>query len=67
MGLNRNALKEAIKAASGADSIQEAQEAYANTLADGILAFVQSGVVNTNVSTTGSASAQTGTGVGSVS
>ena len=70
MGLNKTALKAAIKsaqqAASGSANIAQAQEIYASTLANAIDAFVKSGQVDTIVNTTGSPSTHTGTGVGAI-
>ncbi|OCB72091.1 hypothetical protein B0A79_12740 [Flavobacterium piscis] len=71
MALNKSGLEGSIKAllseekgkidnASSIDNI-------AAKLASAIEVFVKSGTVNTTVTTTGSASAQTGTGVGSIS
>lgn len=71
MALNKSGLEGSIKAllseekgkidnASSIDNI-------AAKLASAIEVFVKSGTVNTTVTTTGSAAAQTGTGVGSIS
>jgi len=49
------------------DKSNSAREETAKELAKAINIFVKSGTVNTTVTTTGSASAQTGTGVGSIS
>ncbi len=45
---------------------QESRQRMANNLANAIDKFVRSGEVNVDVKTTGSASAQTGTGTGKI-
>lgn len=71
MALNKSGLEGSIKAllseekgkVDNATSIDN----IAAKLASAIEIFVKSGTVNTTVTTTGSAAAQTGTGVGSIS
>ena len=45
---------------------ESAKEVYAEKLMQAVKKYIMSGTVNTTVNTTGSASAQTGTGVGSI-
>lgn len=74
MGLKTEDLKKAIRDAFLANSNTEEQnskiydqtDALASALANAMEAFVMSGDVKTTVNTTGSASAQTGTGQGKV-
>jgi septal ring factor EnvC (AmiA/AmiB activator) len=59
-----------VKTDSSSDNLKKsknAREETAKELAKAINLFVKSGTVNTTVTTTGSAAAQTGTGVGSIS
>jgi len=70
MGLDKGGLVTALEAAFnqvGQDDSAVAKLAIANNLANAIDAFVKTGVVNTIVETTGSASAQAGEGEGSIS
>lgn len=68
MSLNKAALKTAITTLltdmleKESNSIEE----FANRLSNEIEIFVKSGTVTVNVATTGSATAQTGTGTGNI-
>ena len=71
MALNDNAFKAAIIAIQ--DEMKDAldyeasKEIYAEKLMIAVKNYIRSGTVNTVVNTTGSSSAQTGTGVGTIS
>ncbi|MFQ6600142.1 hypothetical protein [Flavobacterium sp. C3NV] len=71
MALNKSGLEGSIKALLSEEKgkIDNATsiDNIAAKLASAIEIFVKSGTVNTTVTTTGSAAAQTGTGVGSIS
>jgi len=70
MALDKGGLVTALKTAFdqvGEEDSAAAKLAIANNLANAIDAFVKTGVVNTIVETTGSASAQAGEGEGSIS
>ena len=69
MGLNKAGLKEAIKAILTDMLIKEENsiEEFATRLSDGIDVYVKSGTVSVNVTTTGTATNQTGTGIGTIS
>jgi len=71
MALNKSGLEGSIKALLSEEKgkIDNATsiDNIAAKLASAIEVFVKSGTVNTTVTTTGSAAAQTGTGVGSIS
>ena len=71
MALNDNAFKAAIIAIQDemkdAVDYEASKERYAEKLMLAVKNYIRSGTVNTVVNTTGSASAQTGTGVGTIS
>ncbi len=71
MALNDNAFKAAIIAIQDemkdAVDYEASKEIYAEKLMLAVKNYIRSGTVNTVVNTTGSASAQTGTGVGTIS
>jgi len=56
----------ASKNARNADSIDEALDIQAQGFADALAAAISEALVNTNVVTTGTAAAQSGTGVGTI-
>ena len=68
MALNKSALKTEIASlltemlAKEENSIEE----FATRLSDAVDAFVKTGVVSVNVATKGTATAQTGTGTGTI-
>lgn len=71
MALNKAILKTQIEAAVKAinltDPATDVPGSIAQIMADAIDTYVRSAVVNVSVTTTGTAAAQTGTGVGSLS
>ena len=71
MALNDNAFKAAIIAIQDemkdAVDYEASKEIYAEKLMLAVKNYIRSGTVSTVVNTTGSASAQTGTGVGTIS
>ena len=72
MALDKTTLEKSIETAFNNQSDKkvdpaEARKAIAKDLANAFNVFVKSGTVNTTVSTTGTAAAQTGTGTGSIS
>ncbi len=69
MALDKATLKSTIEAilSDMEDRNTDAKSEFAERLSDAIDIFVKSGEVNVIVSTTGTASAQTGTGTGNVS
>lgn len=70
MALNDNAFKAEIIALQDemkmAVDYETSKEIYAEKLMIAVKNYIKSGTVNTTVSTTGSPTAQTGTGVGSI-
>lgn len=70
MPLDKITLKTAIiaaqNAAAGAPDIATAQNLYATALSNAIDIYVRGGTVTTVVATTGSPTAQTGTGTGAI-
>lgn len=68
MALDKTALKDAIEVllTDMESRDEDAKEEFATRLSNAIDVFVKSGTVNVTVSTTGSASAQSGTGTGAV-
>lgn len=72
MALDKTTLKESIldlldELSEREDKPEDAREDFATGLSDAIETFVKSGTVNVTVHTTGTASAQSGTGTGGVS
>ena len=71
MALNDNAFKAAIIAIhdemKDAVDYEASKEIYAEKLMLAVKNYIRSGTVKKEVNTTGSASAQTGTGVGTIS
>lgn len=62
-----NAIKNAQTQASQEQNIVDALNTFADLLAEAIDAYIKSGIVNVTVATTGTAAAQAGTGIGSIS
>lgn len=71
MALNDNAFKAAIIAIQDemkdAVDYDQSKEIYAEKLVLAVKQYIMSGTVTTTVATTGSATAQTGTGIGTIS
>ena len=67
MALDKETLKSAIQTVLADLSADKTPADAADALATAIDTFVKSGTVSVDVATTGSATAQTGTGTGSVS
>jgi len=68
MALNKPQLKTAIKSlmTEMLEKEENSIDEFAARLSDAIDVFVKSGTVTVNVATTGSATAQTGTGTGNI-